>query len=68
MKCSPPGVRLLVSARSHFLFDEYSKMITGAKKFIYFEHQYPFQNFALTYYMCQVRCCLFLCHNGHNHW
>lgn len=38
----------------HFLFDEYSKMITGAKKFIYFEHQYPFQNFALTYYMCQA--------------
>ena len=25
-----------------------------AKEYIYFEHQYPFQNGALTYYMCEA--------------
>ncbi len=29
-------------------------MVAGARRFLYLEHQYPFQNFALTYYMCQA--------------
>lgn len=29
-------------------------MIRSAKRFLYFEHQYPFQNFALTYLMCDM--------------
>eukprot|EP01102_Stenamoeba_stenopodia_P013684 TRINITY_DN4473_c1_g1_i1.p1 TRINITY_DN4473_c1_g1~~TRINITY_DN4473_c1_g1_i1.p1 ORF type:complete len:974 (+),score=221.89 TRINITY_DN4473_c1_g1_i1:104-3025(+) len=37
-----------------FLFDDYCRMITNAKKYLYFEHQYPFQNGALTYYMCEA--------------
>ena len=29
-------------------------MIRKAKKFLFVEHQYPFQNFALTYEMCEA--------------
>lgn len=29
-------------------------MIMQAKKYMYIEHQYPFQNFTLTYYMCEA--------------
>ena len=41
---------------SNLMFESYVKMIKTAKKFLYFEHQYPFQNGALTYYMCDALC------------
>ncbi|EFA81758.1 phospholipase D [Heterostelium album PN500] len=39
---------------NNLLFDDYGKMILNAKEFLYVEHQYPFQNFTLTYYMCEA--------------
>lgn len=36
----------------HYLFEDYCKMIKSAERFLYVEHQYPFQNFALTQLMC----------------
>ncbi|KAN0041209.1 hypothetical protein ACTFIV_003745 [Dictyostelium citrinum] len=39
---------------NNMMFDEYGKMILNAKEFLYVEHQYPFQNFTLTYYMCEA--------------
>ncbi|GAM27224.1 hypothetical protein SAMD00019534_103990 [Acytostelium subglobosum LB1] len=39
---------------NNMLFDDFGKMITNAKEFLYIEHQYPFQNFTLTYYMCEA--------------
>ncbi|EGG14021.1 phospholipase D [Cavenderia fasciculata] len=39
---------------SNLLFDDFGKMILNAKEFLYIEHQYPFQNFTLTYYMCEA--------------
>ncbi|EGC32863.1 hypothetical protein DICPUDRAFT_155142 [Dictyostelium purpureum] len=39
---------------NNMMFDEYGKMILNAKEFLYIEHQYPFQNFTLTYYMCEA--------------
>lgn len=38
----------------NYLFDDYKKLISSAKNFIYVEHQYPFQNYALTYFLCQA--------------
>eukprot|EP01112_Ceratiomyxa_fruticulosa_P012371 TRINITY_DN3420_c0_g1_i1.p1 TRINITY_DN3420_c0_g1~~TRINITY_DN3420_c0_g1_i1.p1 ORF type:complete len:1058 (-),score=232.48 TRINITY_DN3420_c0_g1_i1:937-4110(-) len=38
----------------HFLFDNFRSLVLGAKKFLYVEHQYPFQNFTLAYYMCEA--------------
>jgi hypothetical protein len=32
----------------------YCQTIVSAKKYLYFEHQYPFQNYPLTYLMCQT--------------
>lgn len=37
----------------HYLFEDYCKMIKSAEHFLYVEHQYPFQNFALTQLMCE---------------
>ena len=37
----------------HYLFEDYCKMIKSAERFLYIEHQYPFQNFALTQLMCE---------------
>jgi len=39
---------------THYLFHEYQRMISGAKSFLYLEHQYPFHNYPLTYFMCQA--------------
>jgi len=36
------------------MFDCFKKFIQGAKKSLYIEHQYPFQNFALTYFLCEA--------------
>lgn len=38
----------------NYLFEDYCRMLKSAKKFLYIEHQYPFQNFSLTYYMCEA--------------
>ena len=38
----------------NLVFDDYKKLISQAKTFLYVEHQYPFQNFALTYYLCEA--------------
>lgn len=38
----------------NWLFEDYRKLIQKAKKFLYIEHQYPFQNFGLTYYLCEA--------------
>eukprot|EP00002_Diphylleia_rotans_P011635 TRINITY_DN2293_c0_g1_i12.p1 TRINITY_DN2293_c0_g1~~TRINITY_DN2293_c0_g1_i12.p1 ORF type:complete len:668 (+),score=109.92 TRINITY_DN2293_c0_g1_i12:987-2990(+) len=37
----------------HLLLDAHVRMIQKAKKFIYIEHQYPFQNFTLAQAMCE---------------
>lgn len=39
---------------SNLVFDDYKKLISQARRFLYVEHQYPFQNFALTYYLCEA--------------
>lgn len=36
------------------MFHAYCKLIVNAKRSIYFEHQYPFQNYQLTRLMCQT--------------
>jgi len=38
--------------QTHVLLDHYCSLIRRAKKYIYIEHQYPFQSFALTHCMC----------------
>ncbi len=38
----------------NFLLDEHLQMIINARQFLFLEHQYPFQNFALTYCMTQT--------------
>lgn len=38
----------------NYLFEDYCRMIKSARKFLYIEHQYPFQNFSLTHYMCEA--------------
>jgi len=39
---------------TNYMFDCFKKFIQGAKRSLYVEHQYPFQNFALTYYLCEA--------------
>src|SRR5687768_9691016 len=38
----------------NYLFNEFVQTITRAKNFLYIEHQYPFHNYPLTYFMCQT--------------
>jgi phosphatidylserine/phosphatidylglycerophosphate/cardiolipin synthase-like enzyme len=38
----------------NFLFDMHKKLLQNARKFLYIEHQYPFQNFALAYTLCEA--------------
>lgn len=38
----------------HIMLDDYCKSILQAKKHLYIEHQYPFQNYALTHCMRQA--------------
>lgn len=32
----------------------HKKLLQNARKFLYIEHQYPFQNFALAYTLCEA--------------
>lgn len=36
------------------MFHAYCEIIMSAKKYLYFEHQYPFQNYHLTRLLCQA--------------
>jgi hypothetical protein len=38
---------------SDHLFDDYIKAFQKASKFLYIEHQYPFENFTLTHCLCE---------------
>eukprot|EP01126_Amoeba_proteus_P049171 TRINITY_DN5731_c3_g1_i1.p1 TRINITY_DN5731_c3_g1~~TRINITY_DN5731_c3_g1_i1.p1 ORF type:complete len:278 (+),score=62.12 TRINITY_DN5731_c3_g1_i1:532-1365(+) len=38
----------------NLLFEDYKMLIQQTKEFLYIEHQYPFQNYALTYCLCEV--------------
>jgi hypothetical protein len=38
---------------SRSLFDDFCQLLLSARKFLYLEHQYPFQSGVLTYYMCE---------------
>ena len=40
--------------RRQFLFDDFVATLSGARRFLYIEHQYPFQNYALTHCMCEA--------------
>jgi hypothetical protein len=39
---------------SNHLFDDYIKAFQNTSKFLYIEHQYPFENFTLTYCLCEA--------------
>merc|ERR1711963_496384 len=36
------------------LLNDICSLLLSAKSFIFIEHQYPFQNGAITYYMCEA--------------
>mmetsp|Transcript_9273 Transcript_9273/g.28660 ORF Transcript_9273/g.28660 Transcript_9273/m.28660 type:complete len:930 (+) Transcript_9273:154-2943(+) len=38
----------------HFLFNEYCRILYEAKESLYIEHQYPFQNAAISFHMCEA--------------
>jgi len=50
-------IRLVRNWKGSFdlrLFDDFCEIVLSAKRFLYLEQQYPFQNGVITYYMCEA--------------